>query len=54
MFMCPKGGIHNIQSIVINLTVHSEGLSLHFTVNMVKGRISKFGMSMHLRVQSVV
>ena len=28
-FMCPKGGIHNTQLIVINLTVHTEGLSLH-------------------------
>ena len=27
--MHPKGGIHNTQSRVINLTVHSEGLSLH-------------------------
>ena len=28
-FTCPNGGIHNTQPTVINLTVHSEDLSLH-------------------------
>ena len=54
-FMHPKRGIHSIQSLVLNQTVHSKRLGLYIIsgafLYTIKGRNSKFGMWMHLGCQ---